>query len=382
MKVSKTFVVLLFILLFSSISFAQENIDIKGLQESIKNSVKEEILNDLKKTLGLSLYLQTSYTYNFENYKSQSNDLRLFDNKSNSFLIDIAQVSLYKEAEKGTFGYKIKTTMGETAKYIHSAGLGSSTEHFDLTEAYLDYIIDVGRGLKIRFGKFVTYHGAEVIEAIDNPNFSRSLLFNYAIPFTHTGIAIGYPITEQLNINLHIVNGWDNTEDNNKSKTFGLNATYSPSESFCLTTNLMYGPEKNDNNSDNRFLIDIVTTFKPSKNLSFILNGDYGNEKGIDINGKDADWKGVSGIVKYDFSDIFSLAIRGEYFKDTDGVRTGISQEVKEFTITPELKLKSGLIIRPEYRHDWSSKKVFNTINGTPTGKSQDTLAISLMYRW
>jgi hypothetical protein len=31
----------------------------------------------------------------------------------------------------------------------------------------------------------VTYFGAEVIEAIDNPNYSRSFLFNYAIPFTH-----------------------------------------------------------------------------------------------------------------------------------------------------------------------------------------------------
>lgn len=382
MKVLKTFIVSLFIGLLGSISFAQENIDVKGLQESIKNSVKEEILNDLTKTLGLSLYIQTSYTYNFENYKSQSNELRLFDNKSNSFLIDIAQVSLSKEAEKGKLGYKIKTTMGETAKYIHSAGLGSPNEHFDLTEAYLDYIFDIGRGLKIRFGKFVTSHGAEVIEALDNPNFSRSLLFNYAIPFTHTGIVIGYPITEQLNINLHIVNGWDNTEDNNKSKTFGLNATYSPSESFSLTTNLMYGPEKNNNNSDNRFLIDIVTTFKPSKNLSFILNGDYGNEKASDINGKDADWKGFSGIVKYDFSDNFSLAIRGEYFKDTDGVRTGVSQEVKEFTITPEFRLKSGIVIRPEYRHDWSTKKVFNLINGVPTGKTQDTVAISFMYRW
>jgi hypothetical protein len=377
MKKVQFFLVACFLLTFFSLSFAQ-NIDI----EAIKQSIKKDLADDIKNSLGFSLYLQTSYTYNLENYQSQSNELRVFDNKANSFLIDIAQINFGKEASKGNVGYKIKATMGQTAKYIHSLGLGGAGEHFDLTEAYIDYIFNAGNGLKVRFGKFVTYHGAEVIEAIDNPNFSRSFLFNYAIPFTHTGLMIGYPLSNKLNLNFHIVNGWDNTEDNNKSKSFGLSLGYTPTENLSITTNLMYGPEQTNNNSDNRFLIDIISNIKLSKNLALILNADYGNEKRIDPNGKDADWKGVAGILKYDFNDTFGLAFRAEYFKDTDGVRTGTPQEVKEITITPEIRLAQGLIIRPEYRHDWSTKKVFNVINGVPTGKSQDTVAISFMYRW
>ncbi|MCX7770184.1 MAG: porin [Proteobacteria bacterium] len=382
MKRLKTLLAFCSIFVLVTISFAQEKVDVENLKESIKQSVKKDILNDVKNYLGLSLYVQASYTYNFENYQSQSNDLRVFDNKSNSFLIDLAQIIFAKDAEKGSVGYKIKASMGQTAKYIHSAGLGAAGEHFDLTEAYIDYIFDKGNGIKLRAGKFATFIGAEVIEAIDNPNFSRSLLFNYAIPFTHTGLMISYPLTDKLSTSLYLVNGWDNTEDNNKSKSFGLSFGYTPSEIFSLTTNLMYGPEQNNNNSDNRFLVDLISTIKPTKKLSFIINADYGNEKGIDPNGKDADWKGIAGIVKYDFNDTFGLALRGEYFKDTDGVRTGISQEVKEITVTPELRLSSGLIIRPEYRHDWSTKKAFNYVKGIPTGKSQDTVAISFMYRW
>lgn len=382
MKIIKTLITLLILLSIANVGLAQEKVDINSIKEDIKQSIKKDLAEDIKNSLGFSIYLQTSYTYNFENYQSQSNELRVFDNKANSFLIDLAQITFSKNAEKNSIGYKVKASMGQTAKYIHSNGLGGATEHFDLTEAYLDYIFDIGKGVLIRFGKFVTYHGAEVIEAIDNPNFSRSLLFNYAIPFTHTGLMVGYPVSEKLNVNFYLVNGWDNTEDNNKSKTFGLNMGFTPSDTISFTTNLMYGPEQNNNNSDNRFLIDIITNIKLSKQLSLIINADYGNEKGIDPNGKDADWKGISGILKYDFNDKFGIALRGEYFKDTDGVRTGIPQEVKEITITPEIRLSQGLIIRPEYRHDWSTKKAFNVVNGNPTGKSQDTVAISLMYRW
>jgi len=38
--------------------------------------------------------------------------------------------------------------------------------------------------------------------------------------------------------------------------------------------------------------------------------------------------------------------------------------------------------VRPEYRHDWSNKRSFDIENGAPTKKSQDTLALGVMYRW
>ena len=38
--------------------------------------------------------------------------------------------------------------------------------------------------------------GAEVIEPWANYNYSRSLLFSFAIPFTHTGVLATYPLTE------------------------------------------------------------------------------------------------------------------------------------------------------------------------------------------
>ncbi len=340
-----------------------------------------DTLQSIKDALGMSIYLQGGYTYNFDNPSSGENGLRVFDHKSNSFTLDLAEIVFAKSPDAG-LGYKLKLSAGETAKFIHANGLGISSgedpdrsEAFDLTEAYLTYATKIGNGLKFQFGKFVTFTGAEVIEAIDDLNYSRSFLFNYAIPFTHTGLAVSYPVSKAVGLTGYLLNGWDDATDNNNGKTVGLSAAVTPVAPVALTFNFLYGPEEPDNNHDNRFLFDWVGTYNATSKLAFTVNTDYAAEQHQAPGGTDAVWYGAAGYVNYVFTDKVSGAVRAEWFKDEDGVRTGTPQELKEITITPQYKL-AGIIIRPEYRHDWSDRASFNG------KKSQDTLALGLMYRW
>jgi hypothetical protein len=213
-------------------------------------------LEDIKNLLGMGIYLQGGYTFNFQTPDSMTNEQRLFDSKANTFLVDLAQLQFVKDPAVGGLGYKLKLSYGETAKFIHSAGLGNPNDEFDLTEAYVNYVAPLGSGLKLQFGKFVTYHSAEVIEARDNFNYSRSFLFNFAIPFTHTGFMAGYKFSDALTVNLYLVNGWDVTDDNNNAKTLGASFIVTPIEPLQLTFNFMYGPEQANNTSNYRFLFD------------------------------------------------------------------------------------------------------------------------------
>ena len=346
--------------------------------EDIKN-----VVNGIKDYLGLSIYLQGGYTFNFRNPDSGINEQRIFDQKANSFLIDLAQIQFAKEAPVGGLGYKLKVSFGETAKFIHSAGLGDPNEVVDLTEAYVNYVAPLGSGIKLQFGKFVTYHGAEVIEARDDFNYSRSFLFNYAIPFTHTGLTAGYTFSKALSANIYVVNGWDVFNDNNKGKTFGTSFLVTPIEPFSMNFGFMYGPEQSHNSTHYRFLSDWVGTFKATKNLTFVVNTDFANEEKDPLNGgRNSRWYGIAGYAKYDFTDWFSTTIRAEYFDDKDGVRTGIAQKLKEITITPEFRIVKNLLLRPEYRHDWSNNDGFDSHHNTLNKKSQDTIAIGMMYTW
>jgi hypothetical protein len=343
--------------------------------------------DDLKKALGMSIYLQGGYTANFNSPASQENDLRVFDHKADSFTLDLVQIRFQKDPALGNVGYKLKLSAGETTKWIHSRGLsgaslsspqtGEGTDAFDLTEAYISYNAALGRGLRFDLGKMATYLGAEVIEAQDNPNYSRSFLFNFAVPFTHTGLKISYPFTDALSASFHICNGWDNSNDNNKDKSYGLSIGYAPTEVFSANFNAMYGPEQDNNTSNKRTLYDLIATIKPTKQLALILNADSGQEENVVAAGT-AKWVGGAAIIKYDFSDRYGLAVRGEIFDDRDGFRTGTVQRLSEITVTPEIRLNGGVVLRPEYRHDSSDQTFFN--GGQK--KNQDTLALGVMYTW
>ena len=64
--------------------------------EDVKN-----VVNGIKDYLGLSIYLQGGYTFNFRNPDSGTNRQRVFDQEANSFLIDLAQIQFAREAPRG-----------------------------------------------------------------------------------------------------------------------------------------------------------------------------------------------------------------------------------------------------------------------------------------
>jgi len=173
------------------------------------------------------------------------------------------------------------------------------------------------------------------------------------------------------------------TNDNNKGKTFGTSFVVTPIAPLTMNFGLMYGPEQSDNSSHYRFLFDWVGTFKATKKLTFVLNADFANEAKDPLNGgKNSRWYGVAGYAKYDFTDFFSASIRAEYFGDRNGVRTGIPQNLTEITITPEFRILKNLLVRPEYRHDWSNKDGFDSRHRMFVKKNQDTIALGMMYTW
>ena len=340
------------------------------------------IKDSIKDFLGLSLYLQGGYTHSFGDnlIGGDTIPLRVFDTRDDSFSLDLAEINLYRSApQSGGVGYGFRLAVGETAKLVNATedatggGLFASGDPIDLFEGYLEAVAPLGNGLRFTFGKFVTMHGAEVIEASPNLNYSRSFLFGFAIPFSHTGLKIAYPLTDWLSASFHVVNGWDNFDDNNDGKTLGYTLCLTPADWYGLTVNFMHGPEQEDNNSNTRYLFDLVGTLKPLEGVTFVLNYDWGYEEDVPGAGN-ARWWGVAGYAAYRLNDMLSGAVRAETFNDPSGFR-GVGGRVYEVTFTPQIEYH-GLKIRPEYRHDWASDDLFN-------GKdSQDTAALGLMYAW
>jgi hypothetical protein len=354
--------------------------------------------------IAVNAFASVGYTWNFNNPSNNQNQLRAFDVNHNSITIDGAEVVVHKDAANpGEFGFRLDVAYGDVARVAAARGLfrdpltGNSHE-IDLQQAFASYIFPLGHGLRLDVGKFVTPAGAELIQGYDgyNDNFSRSLLFTLAIPFTHTGFKLTYPFNDKFAATVMLVNGWDNVIDNNSAKSFGVTFAITPNPKWIIYLNYIAGPEQDNNSTNFRHLADVVVVFKPTARWAFTLNADYG----FDANAigppaptmpvdptvvapvgpfSNAQWAGFAVYGRFQATARFAVILRGEAFWDIDGYRTGTPQRVLEGTLTPELKLTDAFLLRADLRADWSDQPVFIQSAGL-LRRYQPTLGLNAIY--
>jgi hypothetical protein len=399
-------------------------------------------------------YLDISYEYNVNRPNNQRNNLRVFDQDSNGFNVHLMELNFSRLPTKpGEAGFRADVAFGTDQRYFAAQDFYSDpSQRFsqfkdaDLKQAYVEYIADIGNGITLDAGKFVTMHGAEVIEAYDDMNASRSFLFGYAIPFTHTGFRASYDAFKgdkdsvgKWTVMAAAVNGWDNIQDQNDAKSFMFTSNWQAVKWFNWTLNAMYGDEQtvdqrallrsqtapatltspagdfegtfddpttpgiaytvtgglwdNHNSRNGRVLVDTVLTFTPWEKWTFVLNGDYGAEGDAPaFNGpRNRKWWGVAAYAKYQFLKNWSIANRTEYFDDDQGVRTGTRQALWETTVTADWTLSDPMHIRFEYRHDNSNSHVFSNSRGFGNAgdpahpfhaETQDTFMLQWLYKF
>jgi len=222
---------------------------------------------------------------------------RNFDTKHNAFSLSMAEVWLAKApTEDSRIGFKFKLNFGPaTSNFIHAFEPGGRP-YQNIQEAYVSYLAPAGKGLTIDAGVFTTPAGAEVIEAKDNMNYSRGLLFSLAVPYYHSGVRFTYAATDKVSFMAGLTNGWNNIEENNTGKTIMGSVTLKPTAKVTIVENYIFGPEQDDSNDNFRHLSDTIFTFAASPKATFMVNYDYGKEgMGDDPS---VHWQGIAAYLK------------------------------------------------------------------------------------
>jgi hypothetical protein len=331
-------------------------------------------------------FVDTYYSYNFNTPRTACatvggvaifNCLHNFDVAHNSFSLNLAELALEKKPTTDSrAGFRVDLDYGATAAIVAGAEPGGTGIYQNIQQAYVSYLAPTKGSLQFDFGKFVTMMGNEVIETKDNWNYSRSLLFALAIPYYHQGVRVVYSPNDKLTLQWHLVNGWNNTVDNNTGKSVGGSVTYKPTGALTLIENYMGGPETAGDNTGWRHTSDTIVTYTVDKKTSLALNYDIGH----DDNSKQL-WQGVAAYLKYQGNDWFAVVPRYEYLKDRDGFMTGQSQNLQEFTLTLEFKHKDGFLTRVEYRGDFSNRNDGYFLKNTGEFvKNQNAVTIGWVY--
>jgi hypothetical protein len=306
-----------------------------------------------------------SYTQNFNNPSNNINQLRVFDTAANSFMANMVQLVFERPANASgsgmdRVGFRARLNFGTDARFSRARTNfqpGNDNTELDMQEMYAEYIAPIGNGLKIQAGKINTLIGYEVINAWENPNFSRTMMFGLSQAFTTTGIRFTYPFAKWATASIGLINGWDNIEDNNKGKSFEYLVALTPHEKFGISFFGSYGPEQSNGNGNGTFagvgscqngtvgcdptakrvVTGAIITIKPVDSTTIILEPYYGNESNARGNAvgavnnaptptNNARWNGFVTYLIHDFNDqtkphAFSLRGRGEIWEDAGGSR-------------------------------------------------------------
>lgn len=353
---------------------------------------KGPTLGDVLKNSGVTVngYVDASYTYlsgtgTFVGGAAN----RVYDRERNSFNLHAVDLAVGYQPSDG-FGGFVQMDFGSDADVSASSGT-NATDQTDIQQAYVQY----AKGpFTVIGGKFATLAGAEVITSPSNLNFTRSILFGYAIPFTHTGARASYAISDAYKVILGVNNGWDVLKTSSTApsdgKTVEVGAAMTPIKPLTINLAGYYGDAVVVAGAGGygapRYVVDLVATYNITDNLSVALNGDVGQQDDALAVGRDAKWSGVALYANWKFADQWRVAFRAESFHDKDGYRTGVNlgtggQTWQEGTATLAYMPSANAEIRLEGRYDKSDVKSFQMTDGT-VKDNQSSLGIEGIYKF
>jgi hypothetical protein len=254
----------------------------------------------------------------------------------------------------------------------------------------------------VDFGKWSSSLGLEGNYSKDQINYSRSFWFDF-LPFYHMGVRAAFKVNDALTLNWWIDNGTQQTEAFNgfKDELFGFAAT--PRKTVLWTVNYYLGQEHPDvvyypytspaglptlqgesfspipNPAKGKtHIFDSYVTWTPNR-WTLALEADDVIQRYLPTSAP-SHTDGGAAYARYQLTPKIALAARGEYMSDRGGLFTGVSQGLREATLTTEYKLGEGLITRLEWRRDISNNPYFLTDTLNLLAKHQTTATVGVVW--
>jgi Putative beta-barrel porin-2, OmpL-like. bbp2 len=351
------------------------------------------------------------YDYDFDHPIGRVQYLRAYDVLSNAFSINQADVVLALDPDVASgrrYGVRLDLQFGQATETLQGNPANETRPEIyrNIFQVYGTYVIPLGKGLTVDFGKWASSLGIEGNYTKDQVNYSRSLYFNY-LPFYHAGIRTSYKVNDKLALNYWIVNGTNQSEPTNSFKDELFGFTAQPTKNILWNVNYYLGQEHpdvaaatnctapvqpglclqqiNPAPDGKTHIFDSYVTWNATPKLALSVEGDYviSREWATAAPGESSapsHVDGGAGYVRYQLTPKMALAGRSEYMSDRGALFSGTAQALKEFTGTYEYKFGEGFLARGEYRRDWSNVPFFLTNKPGVLSPNQPTLTMGLVW--
>ena len=314
----------------------------------------------------ISGYLDIYGARNLNNPAAVGISTHVFEGKE-GFSFNRAELVLENPSFRADLGF------GLADDVVNATGVTNVTSMMNIQQLFVK--APVGKSLVVTAGKFVTHMGMEVIESKDNWLYSRGLLFQYAIPYYHTGVKAAYAINDSWNGHLALVNGWNTViaPDRNAALCGQLMGT--PVKGMSVYINGITGSHVLAGSQAN--VIDLVAMYDVSSSLSLGANYDNGSVR----TGPAAATNSYSAWALYAkyllMSNGTNLVVRYENFSDPSTAIVGLvgATNVSSITVGLNDPLDSSSTLRTEYRMDLANAGTpFSSSTGAKNTQSSVTI--------
>ncbi|MBV8549767.1 MAG: porin [Acidobacteriaceae bacterium] len=357
----------------------------------------------------LNFLVDGYYGYNFNQPIGRANLLRAYDVLSNAFSLGQAAMVVDSPADPAggkRFGLRLDLQYGQATETLQGnpANEPRPDIYRNVFQAYGTYVLPIGKGLSVDFGKFASSLGVEGNYTKDQMNYSRSYWFNF-LPFYHMGVRANYKFNDVLALNYWIVNGTQQTEPFNgfKDEFFGL--AIQPHKNVTWNVNYYFGQEHPDvqyfpnggapadapsiqgvpfepivNPPKGKLhIIDTYVTWNVTPKLTLAAEADWEQSR-LYESSPPLHTDGGAAYARYRFTPKFDLAARAEYLSDRGGLFSGLNQALKETTLTGEYQMVQGFDVFVEWRRDFSNQPFFYTSTLGVLSNQQNTATLGLVW--
>jgi hypothetical protein len=240
-----------------------------------------------------------------------------------------------------------------------------------------------------------------------------------------TGLQVAYSFSPRVDLAMWAVNRWESEtsgaedpNDVNKGKSLGgrLGLTPFPEERL-LNVGLggFFGREREGDDPARRWVVSADATWAPTSRSFVATEVVWGGEKDVSMRERgmpiaapaqtvDSGWKGLYVIGHHDVLEGLGITLRYGWLDDEDGARTGVTQKLSSWTLTPVVHLSrlvtglrstgaayartrhpiDALDLKVEYRLNRSDRTVFSAVEpgADITDASKTSQQVQLQLAW
>lgn len=271
-----------------------------------------------KKAFTVSGYAEIYYQQDFNNPKNNMRPAFVYShNRNNEVSLNLGLIKAAYHTEKVRANIVVGAGSYMNANYAAEEGVLKN-----IYEANIGVKLASDHNLWLDAGILPSHIGFESAVGMDCFTLTRSMMAENS-PYYETGAKLSYTsANEKWNLAVLFLNGWQRIErpEGNSTPAFGHQLTFRPNGKITLNSSSYIGNEFPDDQKKMRYFHNLYGQFHLSKTFALVAGLDAGAQQQEKGNDDFHCWYAPAVIAKYSPSEKISIAARGEYYHDEEGV--------------------------------------------------------------